>query len=90
MRAKIIGISRHRIEIDVPGITTLVAFHGCTLACKYCLNLHAIAPTFKCKSYTAEELYNILNVDNLYFCATGGGIYQGIMRPFIKLFRKIH
>jgi pyruvate formate lyase activating enzyme len=78
MRAKIIGISRHRIEIDGPGITTLVAINGCTQACKYCLNPHAIAPTYKCKSYTAEELYNILTVDNLNFCATGGGIYKAL------------
>ena len=30
-RAKIIGISRHRISTDSDGVTTLVAFHGCPL-----------------------------------------------------------
>lgn len=27
MNAKIIGISRHRIGVEGPGVTTLVAFH---------------------------------------------------------------
>ena len=39
MNAKIIGISRHRIGVDGPGVTTLVAFHGCTLSCKYCFGI---------------------------------------------------
>ena len=34
----IIGISRHRLGVDGNGVTTLVAFHGCNLQCKYCLN----------------------------------------------------
>ena len=33
----VIGISRHRLGTDGRGITTLVAFHGCPLRCKYCL-----------------------------------------------------
>ena len=31
-RAKIIGISRHRLSTDDDGVTTLVAFHGCPLS----------------------------------------------------------
>ena len=38
MECPIIGISRHRIATDGEGVTTLVAFHGCTLRCQYCLN----------------------------------------------------
>ena len=34
----LIGIARHRLTIDGEGVTTLVAFHGCPLRCKYCLN----------------------------------------------------
>ncbi len=41
-KAKIIGISRHRLSTDGDGVTTLVAFHGCPLSCRYCLNPHSI------------------------------------------------
>ena len=34
----IFGISRHRLTTDGEGVTTLVAFSGCPLRCKYCLN----------------------------------------------------
>lgn len=34
----IFGISRHRMGIDGKGVTTLVAFMGCPLHCKYCIN----------------------------------------------------
>jgi hypothetical protein len=37
-REPIIGISRLRMGTDGHGIRTLVAFHGCCLSCKYCLN----------------------------------------------------
>ena len=36
--ARIIGIARHRLSTDGDGVTTLVAFHGCLLRCRYCLN----------------------------------------------------
>ena len=38
----VIGVSRHRLGTDGNGVTTLVAFHGCKLRCKYCLNPEAI------------------------------------------------
>ena len=38
VKAPIIGINRHRLTTDGEGVTTLVAFHGCPLHCKYCLN----------------------------------------------------
>ena len=37
--AKIFGIGRHRLTTDGEGVTTLVAFNGCPLRCKYCLNV---------------------------------------------------
>ncbi len=37
-RAKIIGISRHRLSTDGDGVTTLVAFHGCLHRYLYGLN----------------------------------------------------
>ena len=30
-RVPIIGVVRHRLAVDGQGVTTLVAFHGCTL-----------------------------------------------------------
>ena len=42
--AVLIGLSRHRIGVDGAGVTTLVAFHGCPLNCKYCLNPQALLP----------------------------------------------
>lgn len=94
MNAKIIGISRHRIGVDGPGVTTLVAFHGCTLSCKYCLNPKSIDPKVKGKRYTPVQLYNEIKKDNLYFLATGGGVTFGGGEPllqyrFIKEFRQL-
>lgn len=40
----LIGIARHRLTIDGEGVTTLVAFHGCPLRCKYCLNPTSLQP----------------------------------------------
>lgn len=39
-----IGIDRHRLGVDGVGVTTLVAFHGCPLRCKYCLNRRCLEP----------------------------------------------
>lgn len=38
MERAFIGISRHRLLRDGLGATTLAAFHGCLLDCKFCLN----------------------------------------------------
>lgn len=34
----ILGISRHRLKTDGEGVTTFIAFYGCPLHCKYCIN----------------------------------------------------
>ena len=47
IKKAIFGISRHRMSIDGKGITTLVAFMGCPLRCKYCLNDPCHAPLFE-------------------------------------------
>ncbi|MBF1451819.1 4Fe-4S cluster-binding domain-containing protein, partial [Prevotella pallens] len=44
VKAPIIGIDRHRLTTDGEGVTTLVAFHGCPLHCKYCLNPQCLSP----------------------------------------------
>lgn len=84
MTADISAISRHRIGIDGEGVTTLVVFMMCPLRCKYCLNPQTLSNRFPSKSYTAEELYDELKVDNLYFLATGGGITFGGGEPLIN------
>jgi len=39
-KTTLIGLSRHRIGVDGTGVTTLVAFHGCPLNCRYCQHYH--------------------------------------------------
>lgn len=90
----VIGISRHRLGVDGNGVTTLVAFHGCTLRCKYCLNPEALGSDEGLTRYTPESLYEKVKVDSLYFMATGGGITFGGGEPcmqsdFIARFREL-
>ena len=94
MECPIIGISRHRIATDGEGVTTLVAFHGCTLRCQYCLNPHSINPDTICRQISPEQLYEETRIDNLYFLATGGGVTFGGGEPtlrhaFIRRFKEV-
>lgn len=93
-RAKVIGISRHRLSTDGDGVTTLVAFHGCPLRCRYCLNPQSLGGSKRFHEYSAEELYEVTRIDELYFIATNGGVTFGggepCLRPkFICEFRKL-
>lgn len=76
-RAKIIGIARHRLSTDGDGVTTLVAFHGCTLRCRYCLNPQSLGDSGRFREYSPEELYAETWIDELYFLATNGGVTFG-------------
>lgn len=92
-KALIFGIARHRLTTDGEGVTTLVAFNGCPLRCKYCINKISWEDT-KGRYYTPEELYEEVKVDQLYFLATRGGITFGGGEPllqtkFIKAFREL-
>lgn len=80
----LIGLSRHRIGVDGAGVTTLVAFHGCPLNCKYCLNPQALSPKGVWKRYTPDELFRVVSKDDLYFRATGGGITFGGGEPLLS------
>ena len=87
----IIGISRHRLTTDGEGVTTLVAFSGCPLRCKYCLN-KASWDQANGRDYTPETLFEEVKIDQLYFLATRGGVTFGGGEPllqveFIKEFR---
>ena len=74
-RYPLLALSRHRMEIDGQGVTTLVAGSGCPLSCAYCINKKLLcqAPTL----VTAAELYEKVKCDDLYFQATGGGLAFG-------------
>ena len=94
MIAPIIGIERHRITTDGQGVTTLVAFHGCPLRCRYCLNPQCFDEERKWRTVSPRELVEEVAVDNLYFVATGGGVTFGGGEPllrsaFIAEFRRI-
>ena len=91
--AKIFGISRHRLTTDGEGVTTLVAFNGCPLRCKYCLNKTCWVAE-KGRDYTPEILFEEVKIDQLYFLATHGGVTFGGGEPllqveFIKAFREL-
>ena len=93
-RAKIIGIARHRLSTDGDGVTTLVAFHGCPLNCRYCLNPQSLGDAGHFREYSSEELYAETRIDELYFIATNGGVTFGggepCLRPqFIREFREL-
>lgn len=93
-RAKIIGIARHRLSTDGDGVTTLVAFHGCPLRCRYCLNPQSLGDGGRLREYSPEELYTETRIDELYFLATNGGVTFGggepCLRPqFIREFREL-
>ncbi len=82
--APIIGLGRHRLSVDGKGVTTLVAFHGCTLHCHYCLNSSCLMPSGVWRKVTTEELLEEVRIDNLYFVATGGGITFGGGEPCLR------
>lgn len=81
--APFIGISRHRIGIDGEGVTTLAAFHGCPLHCRYCLNSYCLDANAPVIRHTPESLYQMLLIDDLYFVATGGGVCFGGGEPLL-------
>ncbi|MDE6396405.1 MAG: radical SAM protein [Muribaculaceae bacterium] len=94
LSAPFIGIDRHRLFTDGEGVTTLVAFYGCPLRCRYCINPQSWSSSFEPEWLTPKQLYNRTRIDELYFLATGGGITFGGGEPclypeFITQFRDI-
>ena len=83
-REPIIGISRLRMGTDGHGIRTLVAFHGCSLSCKYCLNSRCLQPAARGMYMTPEEVMNVVKKDELYYIATKGGVTFGGGEPLRK------
>jgi len=81
--APFIAISRHRIQTDGAGVTTLCAFHGCPLRCKYCINPQSFSDNQNRILLSPSELYERVRIDNIYFLATGGGITFGGGEPLL-------
>ena len=84
MKTPLIGICRHRLATDGQGVTTLVAFHGCPLRCKYCLNEQCLRPDGVWRQLDALDILNEVMVDDLYFKATNGGITFGGGEPLLR------
>ena len=84
MKAPMIGLCRHRLTTDGQGVTTLVAFHGCPLRCKYCLNAQCLRADGVWRRMDAMDILNEVMVDDLYFKATNGGITFGGGEPLLR------
>ena len=80
---RVVGIARHRLATDGEGVTTLVAFHGCPLRCRYCLNPQTLVEPGRWRRYRCRDLYEKVRVDELYFLATGGGVTFGGGEPLL-------
>lgn len=84
MKLPLIGICRHRLATDGQGVTTLVAFHGCPLRCKYCLNAQSLRADGVWNRMDVQEILSEVMIDDLYYRATGGGIVFGGGEPLLR------
>lgn len=82
-KASVLAIERLRMLTDGVGVTTLVCFMGCPLRCRLCLNPASWDSSYAGMTYTAEELYEKLKIDHLYFVSTGGGVTFGGGEPLL-------
>lgn len=76
-------ISRLRMASDGVGVSTLVAFFGCPLQCRYCANWICHDEDTERKYYSPENLVSVLRQDDIYFKMTGGGIVFGGGEPLL-------
>ena len=89
MNSDIMTISRFRMGTDGKGVSTLVAFFDCPLHCKYCVNdfCHKDSGMF-CTvprgEYTPRELLSVLQMDDIYYQMSGGGIVFGGGEPLLQ------
>lgn len=89
MIGDIMSISRLRMATDGQGVSTLVAFFGCPLKCKYCINnfCHEDQRRFlgtPRAAYTPKELVEVLKKDEIYYLMTGGGVVFGGGEPLLQ------
>lgn len=88
MIGDIMSISRLRMGTDGKGVSTLVAFFGCPLHCKYCINdfchkKEGYGGSVPRGAYTPEQLIRILRKDELYYRMSGGGVTFGGGEPLL-------
>lgn len=84
LNVPIIGVARHRLLVDGKGVTTLVAFQGCPLHCRYCINDSCHDANRPWRRVTPQQLVDEVGIDNLYFLATGGGVTFGGGEPLLQ------
>ena len=84
MTVPLIGICRHRLTTDGEGVTTLVAFHGCPLRCRYCLNSQCLKAAGEWRQMDVADILDEVAIDDLYFQATNGGITFGGGEPLLR------
>ena len=80
---EIMAISRHRMGTDGNGITTLVAFYGCHLDCKYCINRQCKDDKTTRVYLSVEDLIKEFEIDDIYFRMTKGGVTFGGGEPLL-------
>lgn len=83
VKKPVIGLNRHRLKTDGRGVTTLVAFYGCPLHCKYCINPQCNVADGIEGYLSPLQLYDKVKIDDLYFLVTGGGIVFGGGEPLL-------
>ena len=83
-QTSILGISRLRMGTDGHGITALVAFNGCPLSCRYCLNPECHNTSKKVRRMLPEDVMEELRKDELYYLATEGGVTFGGGEPLLN------
>lgn len=89
MIGDIMAISRLRMATDGQGVSTLVAFFGCPLQCKYCINNSCHEDKDELfgtprAAYKPEELLEVLKKDEIYYLMTGGGVVFGGGEPLLQ------
>jgi len=81
---EIMKVARHRMGSDGKGVSTLVAFYGCPLKCRYCFNDFCHKPDIHTRKLTAEELIEEVAIDDIYFRMSGGGVVFGGGEPILN------
>ena len=71
VKAPIYSISRLRFGTDGKGITSLVAFMGCPLRCRHCINGWCHSDPSRARLMSPDDLYGELMIDDIYFQMTG-------------------
>lgn len=83
--SKLMAISRMRTDTDGKGLTTLVAFYGCPLRCRYCLNADCHTREIDERTeHSPEELLERVKLDDIYFRMSGGGVTFGGGEPLLQ------